>query len=499
MPTVLLLDVSLSMIRPVQISENVEISRKYLAIQGINTFLDCLSVHSRLEFIALVAFSSLHEERCPFTRDYNALKLELQKLEDYDKTSIESALQGVNQMVLGEWGNNSACQIVLITDGNSGVGPMSLSESFSTLNHRNASNPFPLPFSFPAKLHVVCIAPPDDPNLMKSKPLYQRLVDMAGYNGSLSVPDGGLNEVSVVTMFQKLAEEMYTSFRGTLKCGNLESRIILSPAPIPYIKVTDFDSQTYVLSELIEVCGYIPISDVGSPMAISRHLILPTSNLGKENVPLNMEIDLTEDDATEEGKIPSFCVLLHGALKVENMSALVTVGDNWFGFIYSWADSKKKSNLMLTVLTPGSDVVPWLGDLNHLDSTDNLPPDQIGSFPVRPSEKRSYSQNGVVWIRQSGLQSDIQKILRHARKLPEKTQQFYKELNRLRKAAISLGFLDLLNGLAYIFEQECTQLPGSAHPDCALQLTHAADVLRKTQNKDIKFVILPLHTNYNSS
>lgn len=53
-----------------------------------------------------------------------------------------------------------------------------------------------------------------------------------------------------------------------------------------------------------------------------------------------------------------------------------------------------------------------------------LDPDE--SFPVRPAEKRSYSQNCVVWIRQAGLQSDIQKILRHARKLPEKIQHFYK-------------------------------------------------------------------------
>lgn len=73
------------------------------------------------------------------------------------------------------------------------------------------------------------------------------------------------------------------------------------------------------------------------------------------------------------------------------------------------------------------------------------------------------------------------------------------ELNRLRKAAISLGFLELLNGLATIFEQECTQLPGTAHPDCALQLTHAADVLRKTQTRDIKYVVMPLQTNYTSS
>lgn len=109
-----------------------------------------------------------------------------------------------------------------------------------------------------------------------------------------------------------------------------------------------------------------------------------------------------------------------------DMAALVNLGDDWFGFVYSWADSKKKSNLMLTILVPGSDSVPWLGDLNNLGAADAYTAEQVGAFPVRPPDKRSYSQNGVVWIRQAGLQSDIQKILRHARKLPEKTQQFYK-------------------------------------------------------------------------
>jgi len=63
------------------------------------------------------------------------------------------------------------------------------------------------------------------------------------------------------------------------------------------------------------------------------------------------------------------------------------------------------------------------------------------------------------------------------------------ELNRLRKAAISLGFHDLLTGLACIFDHECLQLPGTAHPDCALQLQHAAELLRKSQNRDIKFIL----------
>lgn len=196
-----------------------------------------------------------------------------------------------------------------------------------------------------------------------------------------------------------------------------------------YTKVTDFDCQTYNVSELIEVCGFISVGDVGSPMAISRHLILPANTPAKqEGVALKTDVDVTEEGTNEEGKTPSFCVLLHGALKVKDMAALVNLGDNWFGFVYSWADSKKKSNLMLTVLTPGSDAVPWLGDLNNLGSAESYTAEQVGSFPVRPMEKRSYSQNGVVWIRQAGLQSDIQKILRHARKLPEKTQQFYKVL-----------------------------------------------------------------------
>lgn len=55
MPTVILLDVSLSMTRPVQLSDGTETSRKQLAVNGINAFLDYLSVHSKLEFIALVS------------------------------------------------------------------------------------------------------------------------------------------------------------------------------------------------------------------------------------------------------------------------------------------------------------------------------------------------------------------------------------------------------------------------------------------------------------
>lgn len=61
-----------------------------------------------------IVFSSLYEEKGPFTRDYGIIKAELQNIDDYDKTCIETALHGVNQLVLSEWGNNTPCQVSCI-------------------------------------------------------------------------------------------------------------------------------------------------------------------------------------------------------------------------------------------------------------------------------------------------------------------------------------------------------------------------------------------------
>jgi hypothetical protein len=153
---------------------------------------------------------------------------------------------------------------------------------------------------------------------------------------------------------------------------------------------------------------------------------------------------------------------------------------------------------MLSTFICGSDVIPWLGNLKLLGfPTLNIPqtPNEINKISL----KKSFSQGCVVWLKQSGLQSDIQKILRHARKLPEKTANFYKELNRLRRAALSFGFYALIDGLANILERECRMLPGSAHPEAALQLTHAANCLRQPNDVDsYNHLITPLETKFNT-
>ncbi len=75
------------------------------------------------------------------------------------------------------------------------------------------------------------------------------------------------------------------------------------------------------ISKDINICGFVDLVDVASPPAVSRHLVLPVHSANKAD-PSLAELKAegeSEDDlltAPEEGKNPSFCVLLHGALKV---------------------------------------------------------------------------------------------------------------------------------------------------------------------------------------
>lgn len=200
---------------------------------------------------------------CPFTRDYDSIRSKLQTIEEWDKTCIEGALHGVNNAIMAEWGNATACQVILITDGNSGIGLMSLGDSLNSLNVTRDINPFPLPFPYPGKLSIVCIGSQQgrlkidicvciyfiylniilsvifsDPSLQAGLPLYQRLVDLAGGDSIVLVPESPLSKYSVAACFQKLAEANYVSFQGYLKCGHLGSRILLSPAPMVIISIT---------------------------------------------------------------------------------------------------------------------------------------------------------------------------------------------------------------------------------------------------------------------
>ncbi|KAB1277067.1 Integrator complex subunit 14 [Camelus dromedarius] len=341
MPTVVVMDVSLSMTRPVSIEGSEEYQRKHLAAHGLTMLFEHMATNYKLEFTALVVFSSLWELMVPFTRDYNTLQEALSNMDDYDKTCLESALVGVCNIVQQEWGGAIPCQVVLVTDGCLGIGRGSLRHSLATHSQRSESNRFPLPFPFPSKLYIMCMANLEELQSTDSLDCLERLIDLNNGEGQIFTIDGPLCLKNVQSMF----------------------------GPEPFVVDEEIDPIPKVINTDLEIVGFIDIADISSPPVLSRHLVLPIA-LNKEGDEVGTGItDDNEDENSANqiaGKIPNFCVLLHGSLKVEGMVAIVQLGPEWHGMLYSQADSKKKSNLMMSLFEPGPEPLPWLGKMAQL-------------------------------------------------------------------------------------------------------------------------------------
>lgn len=467
-------------------STGEELELRHLAANGVNYLLDQIEMNCKLEHVALLLVSSLCELGCPFTRDMDQVRAKLLATSCEDKTSLEVGLQGFVSLIQEEWGSNVPVTLIIVTDGGLGYGPYSL-KSFVEVGPTELK----LPILFPLSISVVCLAEANsgfyDSN--SSKHCYEALFTKLGLGtnqGSYHGVEGTISVKSTEILFKEVADLHYKQWLGKLEMGkDMTSKIQLCPPPKPFRRTKEFEVVNRDLNTTLSVKGFVSLTDVSSPPVYSRHLILPVSQ-GKEN---------KEEDA----KTPNMCVFIHGALKVENMCGIVQVGEEWYGILYSWSDSKKKSSLMLSIFEPGLWAVPWLGSLNRLGPASDLNQTLQSPFPVKSDRKPSYSSSPVVWIKQSGIQSDIQKVLRHARKLPDKTAQFYKELNRLKRAAVCLGFYELLEGVAQICERECGLLPANVSPDCAIQLTYVAQVLRSAECYSVTHTIMPRITNFNAA
>jgi len=505
MPTVILVDSSLSLSRlvgktgpvappppsgrspaPETITLDDDVELRHLAVSGISYLLSQIEINCKLEHVALVQFSSLFSVTVPFTRDIDLVRSKLSSIQCQDKSLLEVGLQGVLGLVAEEWAGSQAVNLILITDGSLGYGPRSLAWLVS-------SGPveLSLPLQFPLTLAVICLADKTlNPEMRRTKEAYRALFTRLGLptqQASLHTVEGSLTERSAEQVFREVCELHYRQWLGRLVLGShMAARVQLCPPPNNFQAVKEFAVVRRDLSYNLVVRGYLALAELASPPVHSRHLVLPATDPAAQ-----------PQDSTDDSKTANLCVFLHGALKVENMCGVVEVGEDWFGVLYSWSDNKKKSSLMLSLFEPGLDTVPWLGRLDLLGPASAVNETTQSPFPVRSDRKPSYSAAPVVWIKQSGIQSDIQKVLRHARKLPEKTTQFYKELNRLQKAAVCMGFYELLEGVAQICERECGLLPSTVSPDCAIQLTYVAGVLRSQDCYTSQFTIQPKLTHFN--
>ena len=127
-------------------------------------------------------------------------------------------------MVFGNW------QVILITDGFTGIGEGSLGHTLAVAGHMSLPR-------FGYRLYIACITDAKDPVFARSEPLYRRLVAEMAIGGEVFIPDGSLCERTVQQMFLGVCEKHYVPFTGTLRCGNLRCPVQVFPAPENYCKL----------------------------------------------------------------------------------------------------------------------------------------------------------------------------------------------------------------------------------------------------------------------
>lgn len=366
MPTVILLDRSLSMRRGFS-RDNSELTRHDLACRGLEWFLRYMKDTFPLEHTTLLSFSSQCDVIVPFTRDYETLIDALGNISVMDRTELLSGLLGLVEVMVVEWGAFAPCQAILVTDGMPGVRHQDETHKRSRLN-----------MVFSCQLHVVCMATKHELSLPASheKTRLQHICQTAGISeGDIFVPTSPLSVESVLATFRQLAKTHFQPFHSVLKCGLLRSNISLVPSPSMHKSTFTHqispDQHFPKLEEAllgqkypaeISVCGFLDISSVSTPPFYGRHFVLdpskhPTpsssgsgSGGGERSVstpttllsprPLTPSVaEETPSSSSSEKKLdesqkPSFRVLLHGSLKCESKTALVKLGSVVLYYLY---------------------------------------------------------------------------------------------------------------------------------------------------------------------
>jgi hypothetical protein len=602
MPTVILLDVSLSMCRwssrPTDSCGQDDVKDKQTTVEvrqlanvGIGVLLDYFAQNAQLEYTALVIYSSLWEVRHDFTRNHELIKNGIYDLELYDKSNVVNAVRGLLSLKLDEWAQDGPINIILVTDGQyhpkksyrtrDYSSNKQTDEEFDDVHLKELKDQFDMP----CKMQVVCLTSPRDPALKHSLKFYKKLISVVDNKtadcpvltttnmkqfkqSAIWLPDLSTRDVSfesVESLFATLAEAHYKPYHTVISCGNLSSLVLLSPKPTECLVETlknefddikteenqaDIAKETFVsalnkvrhfkLNDEIDICGFMPLNDIASPAVTSRHLVLPVANSkfneihkaqqillqdpnvyksaqsgsleqnttdcnnksgkngGQSDYKANKHLvnNSNSNDSNHEPDItkqPSFCILLHNALKQENMVAVCLAGKNdetnedWFAILHPHVDSRKKSGMMLSLLMPGHQPILWLPSFRSLGAI-CLSSDTAATILDRPANSRntskSYSSNNVIWLDPESVQADVQKVVRYARRGPDKAPQFYKELNRIRRAALSYGFFDVLAGLAIILEKEKrAMMADSSRPANQAMLQHIDHVITSLRAK----------------
>ena len=290
MPTIILIDSSLSMQRPAnkpsserpsepstpESRDNDAFELMDLAKWGIDLLLGHIEKVYKMENVAILSYGNQVELVCPFTRDISELRAKITTIDSSDSSNPIAGLKGVVNYVHESWGNSANINVILVTDGGIGYGKKSLNHYLENKHLLDRE----IQFSFPGTLNIVLVNHMEDISSEVSS--FEKLIEISGLPGQVLVPSlsqgSQLTRNCVEKCVQTVIDTHFKPYIGKLTMGDeLNVQITLCPPPTKFKKVKEFDKIQAEIEDILDIKGFLTLADVASPPVVSRHLILPFS------------------------------------------------------------------------------------------------------------------------------------------------------------------------------------------------------------------------------
>mmetsp|Transcript_21892 Transcript_21892/g.36251 ORF Transcript_21892/g.36251 Transcript_21892/m.36251 type:complete len:513 (+) Transcript_21892:57-1595(+) len=484
MPTCVLLDVSISVLRPVS-PDDPDRTRIDLAQRGILHFLHFLEEYPQ-EFVSLLLFSSDIQILVPFTADLKLVRSALYDVNIKGSADVEGAVKSACSYCFQQWGEELQSNVILVSNSQ----PLS-------------PQPDALQFSIPSSVSIHVVSMGLEGEL--SDNWYHQLarhnrgsfqwVNLSVEADSDSKRRGESTRL-MKQAFDTIAREYYVPYRGVLACGNLSAPLQLHPDPNLSLPRGVLECQTrcsdeehkgvmYQFPSTLIVKGFIPANQVPPSRTpyLSRHAViaLPAS----PDIPsIHQQLQLTAAASGGCGARPqpSVLYLLQESLTMEKVAAVVGLQHpDWFAILHTLSDSST-TVLVLSVLAPGQ-VLAGIGPLSWLSTEGN----QAGGESAHDAEISedkpipSYSAKGtsVPVVSKEQIQMDMQKIGRYAHNLPQKKDALALEIEKIKRASVVFVFPNLLEAACQLLVDELMRVSNSSgNMDAALILQDMLNELR---------------------
>eukprot|EP01087_Luapelamoeba_hula_P006116 TRINITY_DN1623_c2_g2_i2.p1 TRINITY_DN1623_c2_g2~~TRINITY_DN1623_c2_g2_i2.p1 ORF type:complete len:395 (+),score=56.45 TRINITY_DN1623_c2_g2_i2:605-1789(+) len=311
--------------------------------------------------------------------------------------------------------------------------------------------------------------------------------------------------------FDRLLKAHFSNYYGTICLGHQRSEVLLYPDPhLAFVnKVIGPDGAPLHMASVMSIVGFIQTAKLSSPPILSHHVIIPKLHPAQTSSLYSASLFEAEESNL------ALCAVMNMSLRDEKMAAVVQLRSGWFGLIHAFAEDCNgdisSTVLMLYILPPKlvvEKLIQWTtptptvavrdkeegsispaGDepyddtesdpstaqlhqqqalnnykqllLSHMNSPFCAPvPGSSRSVAAVPYKSYVSSKTNYVipTISQEALQADWAKIVRYLQILPTKRDILYTECEKIRQAAATYYFPQLLAQLLDILGNELKSL-----------------------------------------